>query len=215
MCQLFGSGARFSDLLFLKFKHFQKDGIQIETPKTGVTIKFHIPLCFYELYISLFIEATLLQKTEFENLAKFNITSNTNAHGVILDFLRKDILNYVSNHQKEDFFFSFVPIELKNFDPSWSFVGDEFKIFARCRNKYNRGLAKIALDWQKVGYPLSSHAFRYKFVSNCLEQKVSIYEISKCLNHSSIAITENYIKKNFTIYDNTEVSNLVDQKYLS
>jgi len=58
---------------------------------------------------------------------------------------------------------------------------------------YNKNLKKISLDCE-LGVNLSSHIARHTFSDLLRESGAGIYEISKILGHSDIAVTQKYLK---------------------
>lgn len=210
LMQLFGNGCRFSDLILLKFKHFKKDGIKIQQPKNKGHLKIPYSVMIIRVMYGYLFRDTPFTKTELSNIISFGLANNQDH----INLLLKNIMEHVSRQPRNDFFFSFSPNDLKDYDASRSFNVEENKALHRIRGSYNSKLNYIAKRLKFSIPRLSSHAFRYKFVSNCLEMKISYYEISKCLNHSTLAVTEAYIVKNFDYHDSKEVANVVDTKYL-
>nr|WP_315240178.1 tyrosine-type recombinase/integrase [uncultured Flavobacterium sp.] len=209
LCQLFTNGSRFSDLLFLRFGDFKKEGILIQLPKTEDFKRIPYSIMLMRTLYKYIYRNNVMTMTELNNIDRIGFKNNEQ----MLQWFVKDILHYVNEQHPDDFFFSFVPDDLYYYESFRAFTDDEFKIFATTRGKYNGYLRRIAkhLDFD---YPLTSHAFRYKFVANCRERKRDIYDISKMLCHSSVKITENYIRKHFEVDRSFENINDADFKYL-
>ncbi|MDA6068939.1 site-specific integrase [Flavobacterium sp. AC] len=207
LCQLFGMGARFSDMLLLRHGNFTKECIYIQLPKTK---KYkQIP---YSIMLLTTMYKYIHRESKFTLLELERIGNYLNEQEK-LKWLRDSILEYVSEYRPEAFFFRFVPKELWEYDSAEPFNDEQFAAFSRARTLYNTNLRQYSID-HDFGFSLSSHAFRYKFVANCREQKIGIYEISKMLGHSRISTTENYIKKHFGFDDSLEIMNVVDRKYI-
>ena len=206
LCQLFGMGARFSDMLLLRYSNFTPDCIQIQIPKTKK---------FRQIPYSIMLLTTMYKYIHKES--RFTLRELESIDGYLneaekLKWLKDAVLDYVGQFRPEAFFFSFVPKELWYYDAAEPFNDEEHAAFARIRTLYNTNLRVYSKE-QEFGFTLSSHAFRYKFVANCREMKIGIYDISKMLGHSRIATTENYIKKHFGFDDSLEIMNVVDRKY--
>jgi len=208
LTQMFGSGCRFSDLILIKHSNFKDDGIQIQIPKTNEYKKIGYSVMLLKTLYRYIYRDDFFTETELSNILNFQF----NTHEKVLLMLKTEVLRWIRNQQQDDFFFSFAPRELKNYDILKPFTDEQFRLFSNCRSLYNKHLHKIGKDLD-FSHPLSSHAFRYKFVSNCVNQKVSIYDISKMLGHSSVLTTEKYIKDHFDYIDSVEILNVVDQKY--
>lgn len=207
LCQLFGMGARFSDMLLLRYGNFTNECIQIQLPKTKKykQIPYSIML-LTTMYKYIHRESALTIK-ELENIDSYLNEEQK------LKWLKDSVLDYVREYRPEAFFFSFVPKQLRDYNPAEPFNDEEFAAFSRARTLYNTNLRVYSLN-QEFGFSLSSHAFRYKFVANCREQNIGIYDISKMLGHSRISTTENYIKKHFGFDDSLDIMNVVDRKYI-
>lgn len=210
--QLFGNGLRFSDLILLKNGYFIKDGIQIQLPKTKEVVMIPYSTMLLRVLYRFVFKDSQFTEIELSNILQFNLGNNNK----IMEILKNDILTKISKSDPNSFFFSFTPIALINYDASNSFNDEEFRLISNSRGCYASKLrimrGKNHLDLTIPS--LSTHSFRYKFVSDCIEMKIPIYEISKSLFHSSISITELYIKKHFGVDDSKNVSNVIDLKYL-
>lgn len=75
-------------------------------------------------------------------------------------------------------------------------IAPKKKLFSRissCNSILNKNLKKIAVATE-IDIPLTMHMARHGFSELARKKGISIYDISKALGHSSIAITENYLE---------------------
>ena len=209
MIQYFSHGLRFIDTLLIRNNDFKDKYIEIFQPKTNTYLKvdYSSNLIMY-LYRYLFKES-YFTNTEMQNLIKLNIANTDFANELYL----KEIFKKIKKRKKNDFFFD-VPDILKSYDKNNFITQDQFKTIGNIRGNYNRKLAAFAKKEELSVSSLSSHSFRYKYVSDCLELEIPYYKISKSLGHTSIDTTEKYIRRNFTTQDNSSISNEIDAKYL-
>jgi integrase len=208
LIQLF-SGSRFSDICFMKNGDFKKDGIEIQLIKTKQYKKIPYSIMLIKTiykYVFKDEDFTKLRLTRLDTLQFYDDER-------FLGPLRDDIILKLKDKPKTDFFFEWVPDSLKNYDISKPFNDEQARLYGNLRSKYNHYL-KVFSRQKSFDSPISSHSFRYKFVSNMLEQNVSVYKISKMLNHSSLLTTETYIKNHFDLSDTIEDHNISDAKYV-
>ena len=212
LLQYFGNGLRFSDLLFLKVDSFKDDYVALQSPKTNDYINVPYSAMFVRtLYKYLFRDNNRLMKiVDFDlivDVGRDNDNVTLMKNEIIIELKRLSVIN------KHPYVFQ-VPKELQDYDFQASFTKEQFISLNRERTKQSNHLQFIAKSLELDCKRLSTHAFRYKFVDTCLNNKVDIYKISKALNHKSIAITELYIRRNFNLQDNTEISNIFDSIHL-
>lgn len=210
LMQLFGNGMRFSDLITLRYGNFKKEGVQIQQPKTKKHLKIPYSVMFLTVIYRYMFKDSVHTETELTNIMNMGFGNQIQ----LMDGLLKNILSEIERRKKNDFFFSFVPVDLINYNASRAYTDIEFDALHKSRSSYNGKLNVIRVNLKLSVNSLTSHQFRYKFVATCLELQIPIYEISKCLNHSSISVTELYVRKHFDYYDSKAVTNIVDVKYL-
>ena len=75
-------------------------------------------------------------------------------------------------------------------------IAPKKKLFSRissCNSILNKNLKKIAATTE-IEIPLTMHMARHGFSELARKKGVGIYDISKALGHSSVAITESYLE---------------------
>ena len=207
--QYFSHGLRFIDTLLIRNNDFKDKHIEIFLPKTNTHLKVDYSSNLIMVLYKYLFKESYFSNTEMENLINLNIANTDFANELYL----KEIFSKIKKRKKNDFFFD-VPESLKSYDKNNFITQDQFKTIGNIRGNYNRKLAAFAKKEELSVSSLSSHSFRYKYVSDCLDVKIPYYEISKSLGHTSIDTTEKYIIRNFTTQDNSSISNEIDAKYL-
>jgi site-specific recombinase XerD len=119
---------------------------------------------------------------------------------LIDDNFLKDFILYLKKYKekrKDDFVFPF--LDKKVFDNNRGELLNE-KQYKYIKNKsivYNRKL-KLIQKQLDIETNLTSHVARHSFANFLLELgNVSIYDISNLMRHSSLQITEQYLRRNF------------------
>ncbi len=99
----------------------------------------------------------------------------------------KEILAYYINDDTSKFIFPILPAEAIHYD--------EFEMveYIAKKNTYVNKLLKELAKEAGITKRLSTHIARHSFADILRQKGVNLYEISKALAHSSLAITENYI----------------------
>lgn len=212
LCQLFGCGARFSDIIFLRWTDFKKDNIQIQTTKTKVfkTIPYSVMLLkTLWKYIHRNFRFTLL---ELENMEKFG---HFEADSTMLTWIAGEIVRHAKRQPQNDFIFQeIMPVGLNDYYTSKAFTREEYRLMRNLRTNYNIYLRKFSQE-NKFQHDLSSHGFRYRFVANQLDAGTPIHIISMFLGHTSITTTEAYISRNYEKPGTMELLNVADNKYIN
>lgn len=207
--QYFSHGLRFIDALLIRNNDFKDKYIDVFIPKTNTHLKVDYSSNLIMVLYKYLFKESYLTNIEMQNLIKLNI-ANTD---FVNDMYLKEIFSIIKKRKKNDFFFD-VPDILKSYDKNNFITPDQFKTVGNIRSNYNRKLTTFAKKEELSVSSLSSHSFRYKYVSVCLDLEIPIYNISKSLGHASIDTTEKYIRRNFTTQDNSSISNEIDAKYL-
>lgn len=212
LCQLFGCGARFSDIIFLRWSDFKKDNIQIQTTKTKVykTIPYSVMLLkTLWKYIHREFRFTL---QELENMGKFGHFENNSE---MLLWFAAEIVKHARKQPQNDFVFKeIIKEELKEYYTSKPFTREQYRLMRNLRTNYNIFLRNFSRK-HNFQHDLSSHGFRYRFVANQLDAGAPIHSISKYLGHTSITTTEAYISRNYETVASKELLNIADDKYIN
>lgn len=211
LCQLFGCGARFSDIIFLRWQDLKKDNIQVQTTKTKTykTIPYSVMLLkTLWKYIHKDSRFTL---QELENMEKFG---HLEASSEMLHWLAGEVVKHARMMKQDEFVFAEIITEdLDDYYTSKPFTQEQYRLMRNLRTNYNIFLAKFSKE-NKFQHKLSSHGFRYRFVANQLDAGTPIHIISKFLGHTSITTTEQYISRNYEKPGTLELLNIADNKYI-
>ncbi len=99
----------------------------------------------------------------------------------------KEILAHYKNDDSSKFIFPILPAEAIRYN--------EFEMVERIsiKNTYINKLLKELAKEAGITKRLTTHIARHSFADILRQKGVNLYEISKALAHSSLAITENYI----------------------
>jgi integrase len=212
LCQLFGCGARFSDIIFLRWSDFKKDNIQIQTTKTKIfkTIPYSIMLLkTLWKYMHRDFRYVLV---ELENMEKFG---HFEANSQMLLWLAGEVVKHAKSQPQDEFIFKeIINAGLFDYYTSKPFNREQYRLMRNIRSNYNIYLRNFSITY-KFQHELSSHGFRYRFVANQLDANTPIHIISKFLGHTSITTTEAYISRNYEKAGTKELLNVADDKYIN
>ncbi|WP_234200261.1 tyrosine-type recombinase/integrase [Bacteroides hominis] len=70
---------------------------------------------------------------------------------------------------------------------------EAYKTYQRALRSFNRNLARLS-EWLNLGVRLSSYTIRHTWATTAFRQKVPVGIISNAMGHSSIRVTETYMK---------------------
>jgi integrase len=123
---------------------------------------------------------------------------------IILTKPAKDILNHYSKGKHDEFVF---PILDNNRDYS----DDTFlKYHISAKNAYINKVLKQIQRLAGISTKITFHTSRHTFSDLARQKGVSLYSISKALGHSSLKITEQYLKSFDTDSVDSELQNMFE-----
>ena len=125
---------------------------------------------------------------------------------------RKHILSYIKS-QPDRFLFDFVDPILFRYKKGTDMNIEEHKKYILHRVNHNNHLIKIKKELKLSVSTLSSHSMRYAFTRISLDNDIRLRVLSSALGHSSIAITENYIRNNFQANKYKIIGEMWTRKY--
>lgn len=196
LMQLFSNGLRFSDCLLIKFSHFHPTYLEIHQMKTNRILQVpYSPMLIDTLY-------SILKKTYTPSIHPYNRYINQQMKDINHEFINKPkqeaIIEFIHS-QKDKFLFDFVDPVLLNYKKGTDMDDDQHKRYILHRVNYNNHLGKLIKPLKLSVKTLSSHSMRYCYTRMALEEGIPIHILSRSLGHSSVAITENYLRNNFQL----------------
>lgn len=209
LVQLFGNGLRFSEGLFLRVNDFKQNEIKIHTTKSKkkLTVPYSLPLLVVlHRYLR---EVSVIDESYYDNLLLVGYTEKQ------FNDLKKEVLEALKKRKNTDLIFPSLlknRSALQNYYPINEFSTEQVVEFNRVEIGYIKRLKTMARRYGLSIEP-TTHSFRYKFVGDCLSKNVNIAVISKCLGHSSITITDNYIKRNFDLENLSYATEVMNSMY--
>nr|WP_293896711.1 site-specific integrase [Flavobacterium sp.] len=222
---LYGQGLRISDSLFIKAENFKNSHIEIGMTKTKNNIHIQYSDKIMDVLMDVLDAPNPIKKFKLQNAKIYLIqqTEETLTERYSGDTkkkkqVQKEILNNLLKNKYEEFNVkeNILKTIRDNYKPNdFIFKGLLNEYYCKNSNKveidydawkssqnaikgFNQRLKVMAKLYKlSVGDNISSHSARYTFVNLLLEKNTNIYLISKALGHSSLGITERYIKRNF------------------
>lgn len=210
MMQLFTNGLRFSDCLLIKLSDFKTDYLEIHQMKTNRVLQVpYSPMLIDTVCIILGFDYTP-SNIKFNNYVN-ELFDDIN-HEYIIKQKREYILNYIIQ-QKDCFLFDFVDPLLFSYKKGKNMTSEQHDRYILHRVNHNNRLTKIRKQLKLSVPTLSSHSMRYAYTRIALENEIPIRTLSHSLGHSSITITEKYIRDNFQVDNYKIIGEMMASKY--
>lgn len=211
MLQLFANGLRFGDCLLIKFSDFKMNYLEVHQMKTNRVLQ--IP------YSAMFIDTVAIilgfDYTPSENSLKNSlndILSDVNDENIITQ-RREHILNYIHSQKEDRFLFDFTDPILLKYNKGTDMDEEHHKRYVLHRVNHNNHLSKIRRELKLSVKKLSSHSMRYAYTRIALENEIPLRTLSHSLGHSSVTITEKYIRNNFQVDNYKIIGEMMALKY--
>lgn len=224
--QIFANGMRVSDILLLQWKNIENGRLKYQMFKTGhsmsIPISFKMALTITQVRPDDFIPFEEFQKnttSDFSNdIETPQIDLNKQERMIEAEFMNSTLQRVDDLRKVHGQAFIFPRLKEPDFQLSSSALSKkniseyQYKLLKHNTIVYNRQLKKI----QKIcgiETPLTSHVARHSFTNLLLSlENVNIYDLSQSLGHSSVKITEAYIKSGFKLdkidYLNNQISDI-------
>jgi len=211
MLQLFSNGIRFGDCLLIKFSDFKSDYLEIHQMKTNRVLQVpYSPMLIETVSIILGFDYTPsddnLQNTLNDLLSDVNDEK-------IINGRRDFVLNYIHSIKKDRFLFEFVDHVLFGYKKGTNMTAEQHQIYNLHRVNHNNHLTKLRKQLKLSVPTLSSHSMRYAYTRISLENGIPLRTLSQSLGHSSVSITENYIRNNFQLDNYKIIGEMMTMKY--
>lgn len=227
LLQLFGLGLRQSDVFLIKYEDFKNQGLVISTKKNKKQITIPYDNKNLLVVLSNIFNIEISQQPSYEESMKGRtgrnfVETSTEIPKFIEVFkkhhllrIKKNILIHIKTKpEKELIFNNLINIpELNTYSKNIEMNEIQIKKWKSFCVKYNYRLKMIQKDLKLDIDNLSSHSFRYTFTKLMIEGGIGIHEISQVLSHSSIAITENYINRNFDVKKIKEMNDKIFSQF--
>lgn len=81
------------------------------------------------------------------------------------------------------------------------------RMFVNCQLNKVRRLLKLSVS------TYTTHSMRYAYTRISLQNNIPIHLLSKSLGHSTIGITERYIRETFNVDDYSVIGNMMANKF--
>lgn len=210
LLQLFGNGMRQSDIFLLRYSNFLDNSIVYISLKT----KKELQIPYSSEVINILFNLFNLKVPTYKQFPKISNFQDIQLEKIKLETLKDFIL--VNNSSDLIFNNLFINNSLDNYDVRTDLNKKQFLTFNYLTQKYNKVLKIIKKDLELDLLHLTSHTFRHSYTNLMLESGLDVYDISKSLGHSSLTITQSYIKSSFSTnrqYDNAKrISDLINKK---
>ncbi|MFT5250535.1 MAG: integrase [bacterium] len=210
MMQLFSNGLRYSDCLLIKFSDFGRTYLTIHQMKTNRVLQVpYSPMLIDTLY-------SILKYTYTPSIHPYNSFVNEQLSDIDSEFVNKPkqeaIVNYIIS-QPDRFLFDFVDPILLSYAKGTDMNEQQHKRYILHRVNHNNHLGKLIKPLKLSIKTLSSHSMRYAYTRMAIEDNIPIHIISRSLGHSSVAITENYIRNNFQLDKFEIIGEMFNNRY--
>lgn len=210
MMQLFSNGIRFSDCLLIKLSDFKDTYLEIHQMKTNRVLQVPFsPMLIDTLDL-------ILNLKYIPTLHPYNRAINTALNNLNADYItepkKEYVLRYIHN-QKDRFLFDFVDPLLLAYKKGSNMTVEQHKRYILHRVNYNNHLIKIRKQLKLSVATLSSHSMRYAYTRIALENEIPLRTLSQSLGHSSVTITEKYIRDNFQVENYKIIGEMMASKY--
>jgi integrase len=210
MLQLFSNGIRFGDCLLIKFSDFKKDYLEIHQMKTNRVLQVpYSPMLIDTVAIILGFDYTPSDNSLKNTLN--DILSDVNDETVIRE-RQIHILDYIHN-QSDRFLFDFTDRILFSYKKGTDMNQEQHKKYILHRANHNNHLTKIRKQLPLSVTKLSSHSMRYAYTRIALDNEIPLRTLSNSLGHSSVTITEKYIRNNFQVDNYKIIGEMMALKY--
>lgn len=210
LLQLFSNGLRFSDCLLIKLSDFKADYLEVRTMK--VKIVLHIPYTPMMIDIVYRIMGMEYIPSIHPYNRAVNISIKDHSHEFINAPKREHILYYIKD-QPDRFLFDFADPILFDIDKSKAMKPDQHYKYLLIRMYFNSQLAKLIKPLEMSVTKYTSHSMRYAYTRLAIQNKIPIHLLSKSLGHSSVGITERYIRETFNIEDYSAIGDMMTSKF--
>lgn len=210
MFQLFSNGIRFGDCLLIKFSDFKTDYLEVHQMKTNRVLQVpYSPMLIDTLYL-------ILGFTYTPTIHPYNRYINEKYSDLNHDFINEPKRVHILNHihsQKDRFLFNFTDPILFSYKKGTNMTPEQHQRYILHRVNHNNHLIKINRELKLSVPTLSSHSMRYAYTRIALEKEIPIRTLSHSLGHSSITITEKYIRDNFQVDNYKIIGEMMALKY--
>ena len=210
LMQLFTNGIRFSDCLLIKFSDFKPTYLEIHQMKTNRILQvLYSPMMIDTVY-------SILKKDYTPTLHPYNRGVNIALKDFNIEYINEEkqdaIINYIRK-QEDRFLFDFVDPILLKYKKGTDMNEEQHKRYILHRVNYNNHLGKLIKPLELTVKTLSSHSMRYAYTRIALENEIPLHLLSQSLGHSSVVITENYIRNNFQVENYKIIGEMFATKY--
>ena len=206
--QLFSNGIRFSDCLLIKLSDFKQTYLEVHQMKTNRVLQvLYSPMIIDTLY-------SILNCDYVPQIHPYNRYVNELSKDLDHEYInipkQEEILAHIRS-QPDRFLFDFVDPILFDYMKGTDMNPEQHKRYILHRVNYNNHLGKLVKPLKLSVKTLTSHSMRYAFTRIALENEIPLRTLSQSLGHSSVVISENYIRNNFQVenYKIINVSNVV------
>jgi integrase len=227
--QYYGLGMRVSDMILLKWGDIKEDGTRIEFKmfKTKRTINFpitnelHLILFsklpdFYQDHVFFLFDADL--RVEHQKL--FKLQSQELMNDLVLEKIAEHSNSVLSDISIDEDYANKYILEMI---PNGLEGRKLYSKIQQATRQYNADLKDLQNHFG-IRTKITTHTPRHTFAINAIiDKKLDIYQLSKALNHSSVKVTESYLRgfksteideslKNFYNSKNESVSEIVEKR---
>lgn len=208
--QLFSNGIRFSDCLLIKLSDFKPTYLEVHQMKTNRVLQVpYSPMIIDTLY-------SILNCDYVPQIHPYNRYVNQMIKDLDVEYIntpkQKEILAYIKD-QPDRFLFDFVDPVLFDYSKGTDMNAAQHKRYILHRVNYNNHLGKLVTPLELSVKTLSSHSMRYAYTRIALENEIPLRTLSQSLGHSSVVITENYIRNNFQMESYKIIGEMWTTKY--
>lgn len=210
LMQLFSNGIRFSDCLLIKLSDFKPNYVEVHQMKTNrVLHALYSPMLIDTVAVILGFDYTPSDNNLKNTLN--DLLSDVN-DVIIMNERQEHILEYIQS-QTDRFLFDFVDPVLFSYKKGTDMNPEQHKRYILHRVNHNNHLLRLIKPLKLSVSTLSSHSMRYAYTRIALDNEIPLRTLSQSLGHSSITITEKYIRDNFQVENYKIIGEMWTKKY--
>ncbi len=207
--EIFAGGMRVSDLMLLRWNMIKTGEkstdarIEYKMFKTGKTMSIPLSINLCKILLKLICKESVLENTGDPLIKRVFPDYNKTPQGIERDIIitNNEIEIFVNkNDCATDFIFPHIPNELfKSIDKDNDFdrvTADQYQGLMNAEILFNRQL-KVVGKSLGIKHNLSSHAGRHTFTQLLMNDDIQTHLITQALGHSSVKVTDHYIRNKF------------------
>jgi len=212
LMQLFCNGIRFSDCLLIKLSDFKPTYLEIHQMKTNRVLQvLYSPMIIDTMY-------SIFKFDYVPHVHPYNHYVNELIKDVDSEFIntpkQEQILSFISE-QPNRLLFDFVDPILFNYVKGTDMTPEQHKRYILHRVNHNNYLGRLIKPLKLSVDTLTSHSMRYAYTRIALENEIPLRILSLSLGHSSVVITEQYVRNNFQVDKYKIIGEMWTSKYKS